>query len=183
MIKRTLVLSVCAVVLVMLSGCDNANNTGVNVKSVGDADTRSSEFPAGIWMSDENDWIIKFEPDGTISKFRHHGGMEFVVAEGGLTEQWRGSIEASYGLGPCQAQYDPQTRELTVTIVIGNYIIVFPDGTMEGSFHDHFIGKISEDGTKWNATWVAQSAIIDAGSNKMPPKQLIFTKTPDVETD
>jgi hypothetical protein len=146
-----------------------------------------NDFPAGTWRPDESRWVFTFEPDGRISKVVHHGGMEFEVAEGGLVEQWRGGIEAVYGLGPCEAQYDPKTRELSVKIVVEHFIIEFPNGTMEGNFHDYLTGPVSGDGTTWSAAWVSLGEIIGGGSsdpNTVVPKRLTFTKvTNDSKTD
>jgi hypothetical protein len=105
--------------------------------------------------------------------------MEFEVAEGGLVEQWRDDIEAMYALGPCEARYNPKTRELSVRVVIEQMLIEFPNGTMEGSFHDELTGPVSEDGMTWSAAWVSVGEVDGFGSddpNTVVPKRLTFTK-------
>ncbi len=173
--KRVLLFSLCVAVFPGFWGCQGSGQ-GVSGGCYGNG---FPAFLAGTWRPDESRWVFTFEPDGRISKVVHHGGMEFEVAEGGLVEQWRDGIEAVYALGPCEAQYNPQTRELSVKIVVEHFVVEFPDGIMEGNFHDYLTGPVSEDGTTWSATWVSLGEIIGSGSsdpNTVVQKQLTFTK-------
>lgn len=197
MTKKILVLTVCIAVFSVLWGCQGAHKTrkrafgeprnanegaGVIIKDSGEF----PDFLVGTWQPNKSKWVFTFEPDGRISKIRHFVGMEFDVAEGGLVEQWRGSIEAIYVLETCEARYNPETRELRVTVVVDPFIMNFIDGSMEGSFHDYLTGRVSQDGTTWNVTWTSTSEIIGGGSidpNKVVPKQLTFRKVMDNVTD
>lgn len=137
------------------------------------------EFLVGTWHPDDSRWIFTFAADGTITKMQHFGGMEFNVAEGGLVEPWLNGAKATYILGPCRADYNPQTRQLSLEIIIEYYIINFQDGSMEGNFQDYLIGPVSEDGLTWKADWTSYGEVIGVGKtdpNKVVPKKLVFTK-------
>ncbi len=174
MTNKLLMLAVC--VLLSIVGCTGTDKTGNSNR------TLNKQFPAflaGTWEPNESKWIFTFEPNGTISKFQHFVGMEFIVAQGGLVEPWRNDAEAIYSLGPCEASYEPKTRQLSVKIVIEHYVIKFINGSMEGSFHDTLVGPVSEDGKIWNASWISTCEITGHGTDTMKPKMLIFTKVSD----
>lgn len=177
MTKKILVLVVlCTAVFSGLWGCQNANRGN---EAIIEGGGEFPEFLVGTWQPDKSRWILTFEPDGRISKMRHVGGMEFDVAEGGLVEQWRDSIEAIYALKTCETRYNRQTRELSVTVVVDPFIISSVDDSMEGSFHDCLTGRVSQDGTTWNVAWTSAGAVVGGGSmdpNEVEPKQLTFTK-------
>ncbi len=181
MTKKILLLIACTGFFSWPAGCRQNDNKlsrgdGLPAQAV---KTSFPEFLVGTWKTEGSRWIFKFERDGRISKMTHFGGMEFDVNEGGLIEQWRESVEASYMLGPCEARYNPDTRELSVTIVIEYYIINFPDGSLEGSFHDYLIGPVLKDGKTWNASWTSIGEIIGADAidpNNVKPQPLVFTK-------
>jgi hypothetical protein len=174
MTKKILVLTICTGILSWLFGCQEGQ--WILPPTSSSQDSSFPEFLVGTWQPDESRWVLTFEPDGRISKMRHFGGMEFDVAEGGLVEQWRNNAEAIYALGPCEARYNPDIRELSVTVVIEHYVVNFPNGSMEGNFHEYLTGPVSEDGVTWNATWTSTGEIIGAGSSSSGPKQLTFTK-------
>lgn len=172
MIRKTLALSLFVTVLSLTAGCESPVRESAAVGS------QFPQFLVGSWKprpEDNNRWVFTFQEDGSISKFRHFVGMEFVVAEGGLIEPWRGDAEAVFGLGPCTAEYNHESGVLTVTIVIENYMITFPNGTMEGSFRDCLTGPVSEDGLTWQAEWTSKSEIFDGGSGETTIP-LVFTK-------
>lgn len=179
--EKVLLLTVCLTTFSGLWGCQKEQGKVLSdsVLSARAEETEFPEFLVGTWRSNESRWVLTLEPDGSISKMKHFGGMEFDVAEGGLVEHWRDNAEAIYALGPCEAEYESQTRELTVTIVIEHYIINFSDGSLEGSFYDYLTGPISEDGLTWNASWTSRGEIIGSGSSTVGPKKLTFTKVMD----
>jgi len=179
MMRKRLLLIVCLVVLAGFVGCVDSNR---GIEPIIEGEGQFPEFLVGTWRPDESRWVFLFEPDGRISKMTHHCGMEFEVAEGGLVEQWRDDIEAMYALGPCEARYNPKTRELSVRVVIEHMVIEFPNGVMEGNFHDELTGPVSEDGMRWNAAWVSVGEVDGFGSddpNTVSAKQLTFTKDLD----
>ncbi|MCH9023234.1 MAG: hypothetical protein IID32_10800 [Planctomycetes bacterium] len=107
----------------------------------------------------------------------HYGGMVFDVEKGFLTEKWGDKIEANFFLGPCEAKYDPQSRELSVKVVIENFVLDDGVNTMEGNFHDQLIGTISKDGKTWQTTWTSKGGITGSGTDTPEPRELTFTKT------
>ena len=183
MTKKVLLLTLCLTVFSGLCGCWNAGRGDRGIGVSIEEDGQFPEFLVGTWRPNESRWLLTFEADGRISKMRHFGGMEIDVAEGGLWEQWRDNIEALYVLGPCEARYNTETRELSVTIVIEEFIISSPNDSLEGSFHDYLTGRVSEDGTTWKANWTSTSEIIGSGSGTVGPKQLTFTKVTGEVTD
>lgn len=161
------ILIISAVLLITACGCQpEAKNSDSNLESPetsenGTLDTGEDKadpgFPpylAGRWESDEkNRWIFVITPQGEVPKFRHFMGFDVVTAEGGLTEEWRSGGQATYILGPCYAEFDHETNQMTVKIVIEQFIIQFPNGSMEGKFEDTLKGPVSEDGMFWDVTW------------------------------
>ena len=144
------------------------------------SETKEQKFPdflVGTWQTDKSKWRFTFEPSGRISRFTHFGGMEFDVEKGFLTEKWRGTIEANYFLGPCEAKYDPESRQLTLKIVIENYVIDNGGVSMlEGNFHDQLTGTISEDGKNWQVRWTGKGEVVGGGLDNRKPVELAFTK-------
>lgn len=140
------------------------------------------EFLVGTWASDDSRWIFTFEPNGSISRMRHFVGMIFEVEEGGLTEEGRDGIEATYVLGPCETDYDAETDQLTVNIAIDYYTIKFKDGNMEGHFDDTLTGPVSKDEKKWIVSWKSFGEIFEGNridKDNVVPRELSFTKSAD----
>jgi hypothetical protein len=113
---------------------------------------------------------------------RYFVGMIFEVEEGGLTEEGRDGIEATYVLGPCETEYDAKTGQLTVNIAIDYYIMEFSDGSMEGNFNDTLTGIVLKDEKKWITSWKSFGEIF--GGNRIDkdnvvPRELSFTKSAD----
>ena len=171
--KKILVLVISIIVIYGLCGCNEHHKFKDSSKDV------FPKFLAGQWKPDSSKWILTIDPDGSIPKMRHFIGIDVVVAEGGLIEQWRDNITAMYVLGPCETHYDYKKRELSVKIIVEYYRVDFPDGAMEGSFYDHLRGPVSKDGKQWEVDWISTGEIIGGGSmdpNDVEPKKLIFTK-------
>jgi hypothetical protein len=169
----SLLLITSIAILTLIVGCQETQKTQTQEKI-----EKFPDFLVGKWIADPNGevkWAFIFEADGSILKFRHFVGMDFVVAEGGLTEPWKGTAEATYGLGPCYTEYDPNSRNLSVVINIDNYIITFPDGSMEGSFHDTLSGPVGEDGSTWAATW-NNITMLGGKEGKEKPREVLFQK-------
>lgn len=101
-----------------------------------------------------NRWQITFNPDGTIPKIYHYVFGELIVSDGGIYKD--GPDPNTYmvvALGPVDAEYDPATKILTIEVVIDDYEMKLPAGTLKGRIIDKLTGKISEDGKTWNAEW------------------------------
>lgn len=140
------------------------------------------DFLVGTWKADDARWILTFEPDGSISSFRHFVGMDINVAEGGLSEEWRSDVSAVYFLGPCEAVYTPVTHQLDVTIIIEHFTIDFPNGQMTGNFVDYLKGRVSQDPEQWKVSWLSYCTLEGAKApdpNIIEPRLLTFTKASD----
>lgn len=178
--KQLLVLVVCAVVLAGLAGCQEGNKVnGVSING----DSEFPEFLAGIWKADKYDWVIRFEADGRISAIVHHiWALPIDMNEGGFfTEGPEEGTHALFIMGPCKAEYDINTRELYVKIILDHFSIKLPQGSLEGRSDDFFEGPVSEDGTTWKAGWkhygwLEGAAPPDANEIEANPVPLVFTK-------
>lgn len=179
--KRILLIA-AGVCFIGLCGCRQAEESSSSSPGSllsNKSGNRFPEFLVGTWKADRARWILTFEPDGSISSFRHFVGMEIDVDEGGLSEKWRDGVVATYFLGPCEAVYTPATRKLDVTIIIEYFNIDFPDGQMKGSFVDYLRGPVSEDGEQWTVNWLSYCTIegtTPPDPNEIQPRPLIFTK-------
>lgn len=169
----------CVVVIVAVGwgGCGQPKETVTEV-ATDVAENVLPEFVVGTWQPNDSRWILTLEADGTISRMRHFIGVDFVVAEGGVVEPWRDGAEAMYILGSCGAQYDRATGELTVEVNIEEYIITFPNGTMEGSFHDSLSGPVKPERKVWEATWTSTAEMGGSSDGRVRPatEELIFSK-------
>lgn len=174
--SQLIVIYIVIAAMAGLTGCQKPTGQPGNV-----SDTKEQKFPeflVGTWQTDKSKWRFTFEPDGRISRLTHYGGMEFDVEKGFLTEKLRGNIEANFFLGPCEAKYDPDSRQLTVKVVIENFVLDDGVNAVEGNFHDQLTGTISEDGKNWQVTWTGKAEI--AGRiDTHKPVELIFTKVSD----
>lgn len=176
----------CVVIFIaclLLNSCQGpSNKTGEKI------DPDKSKFPAflvGVWESkytDKNTWGFKFESDGSISKIIHHWAGPIKVADGG--SQGDGPEPDTYfliALGPCEADYDSQTRILKVKVVLDNWVMKFPEESIQGRDEDYFSGPISEDGKTWqvewrNLSWLEGAEPPDVDSINANPEKITFTK-------
>ena len=78
------------------------------------------------------------------------GGVEKDLGRGGF------AVEI---LGPCLTSYEPNSRQLTADITIEYFRLELPSGVIEGSVRDKIIGRISEDGRRWDASWLNYSEV------------------------
>jgi hypothetical protein len=179
--KRLIVLAGFAVVLAGLVGCQDGDR--VNEANV-DVEEQFPEFLAGVWEAEMTDskWAFQFEGDGSISKITHVLAGEVDLEEGAVYLEGREpGTYAVFAMGPCEAEYDANTRELSVKIILEHYAMKLPQGTLEGKSHDYFQGPVSEDGKTWNAgwknyAWLEGAAPPDANEIEANPVPLVFTK-------
>jgi len=178
--KHLVFLAGFAVVLAGVMGCQDENKVnGVSVDNSGEF----PEFLAGTWKADKHDWQISFKDDGSVSSIVHFiWTLPIDINEGGyFVEGPDEGTHALFVIGPCEAGYDKDTRELSVKIILERYIIKLPHGTLEGKSHDFFEGSISEDGKTWKAEWknygwLDGAAPPDANVIEANPVLLVFTK-------
>jgi hypothetical protein len=153
--NKTLALLSCFIFVLALAGCGQQNGKMSSQPQL-EGETGEDvlpEFLVGVWEADEFRWGFKFERDGSISKLIHTMGMRINVGEGGYYEEGADGSNAMYAMGPCEASYDPNTRELDVKIVLDYFRMEFPTGSLEGKSIDYFTGVVSEDGEIWEVEW------------------------------
>ena len=115
---------VLVAVIAQWQGCNNASPPGT------DAQSKFPEFLVGVWEAQAGTdpavkWGFKFEPDGSISKLIHVIAGPINVRDGGAyLEGPDPNTYARFDLGPCDAQYDAATRELSVAVVLDYYRMV-----------------------------------------------------------
>jgi hypothetical protein len=165
MTQRLLLSALVAAAIMSVTGCHEQQqgaHTGESLR-----DNRFPDFLVGTWTTEEYEsrWIFVFDANGDIPMFRHFVGMAFRTEEGVLHEQWRGTAQAMYALGPVAAEYDPNTENLTVSVSIDDYIIDFPNGKMEGYFRDVLTGPVSQENLTWNVEWTSTSEIEGVGES------------------
>ena len=160
-----------AVVILSLAGC-NGPEAFNDIAGF-------QKFMAGTWKADQGYWEITFAADGTIPSFRNNFDVQVVIAEGG------GSIIPETGpiiecvSGPCQANFDPLTKELNVSLSLEHFRIQFPQGDIQGKCVDTFVGKVSPQEKLWHATWTMDheiSHLDPVDPSEIPPKQLTISK-------
>lgn len=177
--KQLLLLVGCAVFLSVITGCQTPDKGADVIIEGGDA--VFPEYLVGVWEADKFHWGFKFEPDGSISKLIHTLGTPINVDEGGFYEEGPEDSYGIYVLGPCEASYDRQTRQLNVKIVLDYFRMVLPFDVLEGRSEDYFKGQISEDGKTWNVKWrnygwLEGAAPPDPNIIEAHPQPLVFTK-------
>ncbi|MHC4692933.1 MAG: hypothetical protein ACYS67_09335 [Planctomycetota bacterium] len=175
--KKFLLLAGCVFVLMGIFGCQNDEKV---IKTETDGDKQFPDFLVGVWKSDHSNWGFKFEGDGSISKLEHSLGLMMKVEEGVLYEEGIEGSTGVYILGPCEADYDPQTRELKVMIILEYFRMEMPIGVLEGSSKDYFSGPVSEDGKVWRVKWLNYSLL--EGADRPDPNIIEANPIPLVFT-
>lgn len=195
--KRLVVFVWCCVFLLLLAGCKDTGRVGGSDEETVVDDKQSivseeavvdgGQFPevmVGAWEAqiDLGKWAFTFEHDGSISKIIHPlAGRVDLNEEGIYLEGPEPGTYATFVMGPCEAEYSEDTRELKVKIILDDYQIVLSQEQLEGSAYDFFLGSVSEDGEVWTALWKHLSWLEGADSPEpnSPSVQLTFTKVDD----
>lgn len=155
--KWLMVLLGSIIILAGVVGCGNTDRASRTVKT-GHVE-QTEQFPevmVGYWQAENGRarWAFKLEPDGSISEITHYIAGEVNLREGGtyldLPEK---NISADFVMGPCDAVFNADTKELKVSIVLDYYRMQALDAVLEGRSEDYFRGHISENGKKWHAVW------------------------------
>lgn len=175
MIKNA-VLAICLLLGFTVYGCQE----GVRIQH-GNPD-KLPPFLVGVWKADQYNWAFRFEPDGSIRRLKHILARYTKVEEGSVYMEGKDpNTYAIFILGPIETQYDPNTRELNVKVVVDYYQMKLPFGELEGRSEDYFSGPVSENGKVWRASWTSYSWLEgaippDPNLVESNPVELIFTK-------
>jgi hypothetical protein len=178
--RRLLLLIVCCVCLWGLASCQNGGSGTAGVSDAGDL----PDYMVGIWYEDNYRWAFKVEKDGSISQLSHTIGVMIDVGKGEFVQEAPDGNIAYYALGPCELEYDPDTRRLDLKIILEYFRMELPDGVLEGTSTDVFNGEVSKDGSTWIVDWRSYSHI-EGAARPDPnlidenPDRLIFVKVPE----
>jgi hypothetical protein len=134
--KQLLVLLGCCIILTVFVGCQGPAALPPGI--------------AGTWRAEEAPWRIVLSPEGKVTSAVIPLGA-FEIEPGQTTEiQGRKGEPGIFEAGNFEADYDPENRELSVSIKI-KHIYLDMNDILEGTC-DYFIaGSFSEDGKVWYA--------------------------------
>lgn len=135
------------------------------------AGCQSSILPpevAGTWKTEGRmPWTIVLAPNGTVSSaITHMGQVHIRPNQTTKTEMIDGQI-STISAGECPVSYDPEKRELSVTIFIEHLDVKIGNDGFEGYSEDVFLGPVSKDGKIWQTTWIS---VMDYGP-RFPQKE------------
>jgi len=128
--------------------------TKVQVNIIG-----NDPFPpplVGRWKDQQKSWEFVFETDGAISSVVSPplGWATIVPGKTTIIPMKMGG-KGVLQPGQWTLQYDPDTRELSVEVIVEKLHKEVGGGILEGSIRDIFIGRISDDYKQWQATWIS----------------------------
>jgi hypothetical protein len=184
--KKITILLAYLFALLLSAGCQKQAGVPAGLSQSRATATAGKEdktsFPAflvGTWKADAESWEVTFGQDGSIESFRNYWNVLMKPEEGGTTERGPEGAYALYGLGPCSATYNPDTRELNVVLTLDYFEIKIQDVTFAGNSRDELLGSVSADGTTWNAGWFNYGELVDADvpdPRDITPQALVFEK-------
>ncbi len=127
-------------------------------------------------------WEITFNENGGISKLFHYVAGQMDIKDGGIFGTGPDpNTHYIFVFGPVEVGYDPNKDVLQVRIVIDDYEMKLPGGTLNGRLDDRLAGRASEDGLTWEVEWRsygwldgAQDPDIDFIDKN--PEKIIFQK-------
>lgn len=139
---------------------------------------------AGIWKTQDpqREWIIKVEPDGSISRVFHPLAGPIRITEGGANlEGPDPGTFAVFVMGECKTEYRPFGRILKATVNLENYHFKLPQGELQGRSESYFEGPVSKDGKTWTAklrdfTYLDGADKPDRKMIEENPETIIFEK-------
>lgn len=115
-------------------------------------------FPAalaGRWKADRHGWEIVFNPDGRITSVVASLGRVEIAPGRTITVPTRGGGEGTFRPGLWTVHYEPETKQLTVRIVMDDVRVEMGDNVLEGQSTDTFSGPISATDGLWQTQWTA----------------------------
>ncbi|MCX5632783.1 MAG: hypothetical protein NTW93_03790 [Phycisphaerae bacterium] len=188
--RKAISLFILSICLFYLAGCQESIEKEKQEKQGQVVVTPDGKFPrflAGTWKADKNDWQITFGKNGNISSIVHILWAEKIDLEQGQGYYYIDGPDPNEGtyayftIGPCEGSYDSAARQLKVKIIMNEYEIRLPPGSLKGRNEDYFEGKISKDGTKWYADWrsfgyLDEAQLPDINDINANPEKLVFSK-------
>ena len=150
--RYLILLAVCLAFVLVAVGCQPGamSKTGVEVNIGGDG-----VFPqelVGLWRGDA--WKIVFEADGSISSAVIPQGATRIVPKVPTIIPMKLGGKGVYEPGLWSVDYMPQSRELTVEIVVKHFNLELGDNVLKGNIRYLLSGQVSEDYKVWYCTTV-----------------------------
>ena len=183
--KKILLLMACTVFLSSQEGCQHKEQPepiALELPTPQVTETTFPEFLVGTWNCDfSSSWQITFAPDGTIPQYINSLGVPIIPAEGGgyLEKVEPNDPNAIYVLKSIEAEYNPDTTELTLFIVNERVRLEFPGWTLTGWTSDKITGPVSEEELTWKAKWqmyLELDGVPLADPNEFRLRPITFTK-------
>lgn len=154
--KRVIGVSFCIVTVALAGGCRSVPakaTSGVDVRIEG-----HGEFPtalAGRWKADRDGWELVLAQDGHILSAVHSLGRATITPSHKVTFPTRGGGEGVFEPGEWTVHYAPNTRQLTIKVVLDRVRIDMAGTILEGATTDVFSGTIQPDDGVWQVQWTA----------------------------
>lgn len=179
----------CAVLALVLSGCQNGSKSGEVIDIIIVGGGRFPKNLVGKWKPDNAGWEFVFEPDGSISSAIIDNGMVRVypmkerITKIPLIDEGVGTYE----LGKWMVQYSSSDRLLTVEVVVDNYHLDLKTYGLKGHSTDLFVGPVSQDWQSWQAEWFTFPTVftltplpeeLPFDANDNPKDTFLFRKQP-----
>ena len=158
--KQLKVLAIFYIALLGIVGCQ-ANRPEYPAVEVNlDGNGKFPEFLVGRWKANESNWEFIFEPDGTISSSVIDLGRVKMIPGKTTRLKTRSRGKAEYQPGQWIVNYSPETRDLTVEVVITYFYQNLGKYAAEGDSVDILAGHVSEDGKIWWVDWFSSGKLI-----------------------
>ncbi len=163
---------------ILLSGCGESN------RQTGSGTNLYPPEVAGIWKTQDpqREWILKIEPDGSISKIFHPLAGPIRITEGGANfEGPDPGTFAVFVMGECKTEYRSFGRILKATVNLESFHFKLPQGELQGRSESYFDGPVSKDGKIWTAklrdfTYLDGADKPDRKAIQDNPETIVFEK-------
>lgn len=171
--KLSATIITCYLVLSLLSGCQGPGS-GVEIV-IADGGQFPDEL-VGKWRADKNAWEFVFEPGGGISS----AVIAFAMVE--MTPGKVARFKTLYGgkgvfePGLWTVSYDPESRDLSVEVVIKHFYQDLGDSALTGNMTDILAGPVSADWQRWEVDWFMSGRLVALVPD---PNEFLNTKEPE----
>jgi hypothetical protein len=166
----------CIVAPLLSAGCHSAAETARSVNVVIEGPGTFPASAAGRWRADRDGWEFVFDSEGhLVSAVLGLGRVEVTPGEA-VTLPTRSGGESTFEPGEWTVHYVPQSRQLTVNIVLDHVRIDMAGTILAGDSTDVFSGTIQPDEGVWQVQWTAFSHYTVQAPNQ-PPQELSTDET------
>lgn len=143
--KQLIIFAGCCIILTSFAGC-----RGKSEKLPEAGPTALPPHIAGTWKADGSPWKIVLSPQGEVTSAVIPLGEAEVKPNQTTEIQGRKEEPGIFEAGDFEAYYDPENRELLVSIEIKR-VYVEMGSILEGTCEYFVTGNVSENGKVWHA--------------------------------